>query len=85
MSGWDGWAITIATFLPILGALVILAVPKENDRLVRALGILFTGAALVVSIAIAIGFNYSQGGLQFVADVSWIPVIGARYHVWRSQ
>jgi NADH-quinone oxidoreductase subunit M len=81
MSGWDGWAITIATFLPILGALVILAVPKENDRLVRALGILFTGAALVVSIAIAIGFNYSQGGLQFVADVSWIPVIGARYHV----
>jgi len=81
MSGWDGWAITIATFLPIVGALVILAVPRENDRAVRALGILFTGAALIVAIAIAIGYDYGRGGLQFVADVSWIPVIGARYHV----
>ena len=81
MSGWDGWAITIATLLPIVGGLVILAVPRENDRLVRALGILFTGAALIVAIAIAIGYDYGRGGLQFVANVSWIPVIGARYHV----
>jgi NADH-quinone oxidoreductase subunit M len=81
MSGWDGWAITIATFLPIIGALVILAVPREHDRWVRALGIFFTGAGLVVAIAIAIGYDYGRGGLQYVANVSWIPVIGARYHV----
>ena len=81
MSGWESWAITIATFLPILGALVILAVPRENDRLVRALGILITGAALAVAISIAIGYDYSRGGLQYVANLSWIPVIGARYHV----
>ncbi len=81
MSGWDKSAITITTLLPVAGALVIIMVPKEKDRLVRALGILFTGAALVLSVAIAIGFDYGKPGLQYVLDVSWIPSIGARYHV----
>ena len=81
MSGWDEAAITVTTLLPVAGALVIIMVPKEKDRLVRALGILFTGAALVLAIAIAIGFDYGKGGLQYVLDVSWISAIGARYHV----
>ena len=81
MSGWDKSAITITTLLPIAGALVIIFVPKEKDRLVRALGILVTGAALILAIAIAVGFDYARPGLQYVLDVSWIPVIGARYHV----
>jgi NADH-quinone oxidoreductase subunit M len=81
MSGWERSAITITTLLPIAGALVIIFVPKEKDRLVRALGILVTGAALVLAMAIAIGFDYGKGGLQYVLDTSWISVIGARYHV----
>jgi NADH-quinone oxidoreductase subunit M len=79
---WDNSAITIATFLPLLGALVIALVPREQERTVRALGIVFTGAALAVAIAIAIGFRYAgSAGLQFELDVQWIPAIGARYHV----
>ncbi len=81
MSGWDRSAITVTTLLPIAGALVIIFVPKEKDRLVRALGILVTGIALALSVSIAIGFDYGRAGLQYVLDVSWIPVIGARYHV----
>ena len=78
---WQNSAITITTLLPILGAVVIILVPKENDRLVRGLGILFTGAALVLSVAIAIGFDYHRLGLQYQLDVSWIASIGVRYHV----
>jgi NADH-quinone oxidoreductase subunit M len=81
MSGWDKTAITVTTLLPVAGALVIILVPKEKDRLVRALGILFTGAALVLAVAIAIGFDYGKDGLQYVLDTSWISAIGARYHV----
>ncbi len=82
MSGWDQSAITIATFLPVVGALVIALMPKEKDRMVRGLGVLFTGAALVVAVAIAIGFDYGAGGrLQFELDTRWITVIRARYHV----
>src|ERR687897_1113369 len=78
---WESSAITITTLLPIVGALVIILVPRDRDRMVRGLGILFTGAALVLSIAIAIGFDYGRDGLQFVLDVDWIAAIGARFHV----
>jgi NADH-quinone oxidoreductase subunit M len=78
---WESSAITITTLLPIVGALVIILVPRDRDRMVRGLGILFTGAALVLSIAIAMGFDYGTDGLQFVLDVDWIAAIGARFHV----
>jgi len=79
---WENSAITIATFLPLVGALVIALVPKEREETVRALGIVFTGAALVVAILIAGGFDYGgRSGLQFELDARWIPAISARYHV----
>ncbi len=82
MSGWDKSAITIATLLPVAGGVVIAVVPREKDRLIRWLGVLFTGAALAVAIAIAIGFDYGgRQGLQFELNVRWITAINARYHV----
>ncbi len=78
---WENSAITIATFLPLAGALVIAIVPRRNEKAVRALGIAFTGAALLVAIAMAIDFDYGAAGLQFQLDTSWIPAINARYHV----
>ena len=78
---WESSAITITTLLPILGALVILLVPRDRERMVRGLGILFTGAALVLSIAMMIGFDYGTDRLQYELDVTWISAIGARYHV----
>ena len=78
---WENSAITITTLLPIAGALVIVLMPKDKERLVRGLGIFVTGAALVLAIAIAIGFDYHRSGLQFQLNVSWIRSIGVRYHV----
>jgi NADH-quinone oxidoreductase subunit M len=79
---WENSAITIATLLPLAGAMVIALVPKGNDAAVRALGIVFTGAAMIVAIALALDFDYAGGaGLQFELDTRWIPAIDARYHV----
>jgi NADH-quinone oxidoreductase subunit M len=78
---WHNSAITVTTLLPILGALVIVCVPKEKDRLVRGLGIFFTAVAFALSVAIAVGFDYGRGEFQFVLNVPWIEAIGARYHV----
>jgi NADH-quinone oxidoreductase subunit M len=81
-NGWEDWAISIATFLPLVGAVVIAFVPSSQERSIRALGIVFTGAALAVAIAIAIGFDYGAAGtLQYQVKTQWIPAIGANYHV----
>src|SRR2546428_12450885 len=82
MSGWEKSAVSLAVFLPTFGAFVIALVPGGRDRLVRTLGILFSGAALGVGIAMLFGFNYgSHPGLQFELNASWISTIHARYHV----
>src|SRR5690349_22780985 len=82
MTGWDKTAITLATFLPALGAVVVSLMPSSRDRLIRALGILFTGAALVVGIVMLFGFDFgAHQGLQFQLDASWIPAVSAHYHV----
>jgi NADH-quinone oxidoreductase subunit M len=78
---WENSAITIATLLPLAGALVIALVPRQYEKGVRALGIVFTGAALVFAIAITFTFDYGAAGLQFQLNTSWIPAIDARYHV----
>jgi len=81
-SSWQEWAITITTFLPIAGALVILLVPKDKDKMIRGLGVVIMSLAFIGAAVIAFQFDYGRSGeLQFVQDAKWIPVIGARYHV----
>jgi NADH-quinone oxidoreductase subunit M len=82
MSGWEKSAVSLAVLLPAFGAVVLAVLPTKNDRLIRGLGILFTGAALVVGVIMLFGFNYGPGhGLQFELNASWISTIHARYHV----
>jgi NADH-quinone oxidoreductase subunit M len=86
---FDDWAITLAVFLPALGALVVVLVPGDRDRLTRALGIVFTGLPLIVGVAMLFGFDFdapgafgdaeARGALQFAVDLPWISVIDARY------
>jgi NADH-quinone oxidoreductase subunit M len=79
---WEQSAVSILTFLPVVGALVIALVPSGRDRAARVLGVLFSGAALAVGIAILFGFDYGAGsGLQFEVHKSWITSVGAGYHV----
>ena len=78
---WENSAVAITTLLPLVGALVIVLMPRDKDRAIRGLGIAVTGVAFVLATAIAIGFDYGTDGLQYVLDVSWIAAIGARFHV----
>ena len=88
----NDWAITLAVFLPAVGAIVVALVPKDRDRTVRALGIVFTAIPLLIGIGILFGFEYGAAGafggvaeareaLQYSVDVSWISAIDARYFV----
>jgi NADH-quinone oxidoreductase subunit M len=88
MDWFDKSAITLATFIPAFGALVIAVMPRDRDRLVRALGLLFTGVPLLIGIAMLFRFDFRVGGafgpgsqLQFELNTKWIEPINARYHV----
>ncbi len=66
--------------LPLLGALVLLFIPRANDRAIRYFAVLVAFAAFVVSIALFVGFR-AEADLQFVERVAWIPQFGIAYYV----
>ncbi len=44
---WQQWAITITTFLPIAGAVVVMLVPSSKDKMIRGLGVVTTALAFL--------------------------------------
>jgi len=83
MSGFATWSVSTAVFLPLVGAILIFALPKTvmKDGAVYFISMVTSGLSLLISIWIAINFHFHSGGMQFQVNASWIPTIGARYHV----
>jgi NADH-quinone oxidoreductase subunit M len=75
--------LSIILFTPLLGALVLLFVPKENKNAIRWIANLFAIAGLAVSIPLVPMFWAQRAlpGFKFVEGTAnnWIPSIGAGY------
>jgi NADH-quinone oxidoreductase subunit M len=80
-STWQEWALSLAVFLPAVGALVVLAIPRAEEQLIKQAALLFTLGTLGITIAITADFDFDQGSLQFEQNKAWIDVINSRYHV----
>src|SRR5581483_2215521 len=77
------WGISLAVFLPLVGALVLTALPKEwntGNRTHVVAGV-FTAIPLAIVAFMATQFDFHSGRMQFEVNASWIPTIGARYHI----
>jgi NADH-quinone oxidoreductase subunit M len=82
MTWFDDWGVSLATFLPIVGAVLLLFIPAAQEQLVKVLGTAFGGLALVIGVVVAARFNYGAAGeIQFEVKEQWIPQINANYHI----
>ena len=82
VTGFDTWVLSLAVFLPLVGALVIMLIPKAYEMELKLVALGSSLMALVVGAYIAIQFDYGAAGeLQFVVDKGWIDVINSRYIV----
>ncbi len=73
--------LSIVTWLPTLGAIIILAAFKSNQgNLIKKFATGWFGLAFVVSLFL-FTYDKAKGGMQFLEDCQWIPVIGARYQM----
>jgi NADH-quinone oxidoreductase subunit M len=73
--------LSIITWLPTLGAVVILALFKRDQgNLIKKFTTAWFGLTFVASLFL-FGYDKAKGGMQFLEDASWIPVIGARYQM----
>lgn len=72
--------LSVLVFGPVAGALLLALVPQGSVRLVRGLSLAVTLAVFALSLGLWTGF-VPRGGFQFVERLSWIPSLGAEYHL----
>ena len=71
--------LTLVTFAPLVGALIILCIPQEKVREIRIVAFVFAGISLIASLAMLPGFNRGTYEMQFVERFAWIPSFGVQY------
>ena len=73
--------ITFLTFTPLLGGLVILGSDKQDKKLARTFGLIFSMLPALGVLALWSKFSPGDANLQFVERHSWIPSLGIEYFV----
>jgi len=66
--------LTVVTFFPLLGAIVLLFVPKENKDAIRWIAVVTSLITFLLSLIMLAQFNPSFNGMQLVVRVPWIRV-----------
>jgi NADH-quinone oxidoreductase subunit M len=79
--------LSVVTWLPTVGAILILFFNKSKNDAIRWFANFWMGICFIVSIPLITGlgslkgYDRALGGLQFIEDFDWIPIIGARYQL----
>ncbi|GIU91486.1 MAG: NADH-quinone oxidoreductase subunit M [Acidimicrobiia bacterium] len=77
-----GWGLSLIVFLPLVGGLVALAIPKDNEALLKRWSLLVALVTFLLSLWAVASFDFGAAHtFQFEADLPWIPAIGAGYHI----
>lgn len=73
--------LTLIMLVPIIGAAIILLIPRERDEAIKTVAAMASLTSLVLSIAVFFGYDRVLGGFQFQEKIDWIPQFGIGYHV----
>ncbi len=73
--------LSVILFTPLVGSVLLLFVPRESGNAHRVLGNLFGMLGFIVSLPLVAWFQVGKSGYQFQETASWIPSIGATYHL----
>ncbi len=68
------------TFLPVVGAIVVLVLPKEQRSAIKWTSLFFVGLQLLVAVILVMKFDKSltginsQAAMQFIEKATWIDI-----------
>ena len=80
MSELDPSILTLVTFAPAAGALLLMFAPRR-DREIRVFALLVSLFTFVLSLHLPAHFHRNQTGFQFVRDIPWISTPNIHYHM----
>ena len=77
----DAHILTVLTFLPLAGAILIALSAREAEARIRWIAFVVSVLDFLLSIKLFAGIGLHQAGMQFVEDYAWIGSPPIRYHV----
>lgn len=77
----DGLILTIVTFLPLLGVLIILYIPRVYLETIKITALITSFVTFLVSLYLYFNFDPLASGMQFEIVKPWIPALGISYHL----
>src|SRR5215470_1059306 len=72
--------LSIVLFTPLAGLLVLLFIPSTNARAIKLWANIASLAGFLISLPLVFNFDRTKD-FQFVERASWIPSLGASYHI----
>src|SRR4026209_1524111 len=77
----NSYILSLITWLPAVGAILILALmKKDQSSLIKRFATAWFALDFIISLWL-LKYNRGIGGMQFLEDHEWIPIIGARYQM----
>ncbi len=73
--------LTFVTFLPLLGAIAIAFLPKEDENLIKQTALAIAVGDFLLSLAFYFNFDVTNPGMQYEFSTVWIKDWGVNYHV----
>jgi NADH-quinone oxidoreductase subunit M len=71
--------LSIIILAPVLGMLIIMAIPEKQVYLTKITAVCCTGISLIAAIYAFVNYDQARGGLQFLEDIPWIQKFGITY------
>lgn len=72
--------LTLATFLPTAGALIVALLPRRG-RILQGAALIVSLATFLLTLHLPAHFAYGQPGFQFEQNAAWIQSPAIRYHL----
>ena len=73
--------LSVVLFTPLVGALLLLLIPRESEQAHKIAGNIFGVLGFLVSLPLVRWFKPEWGGFTLEETADWIPSIGAKYHL----
>src|SRR6266852_3070309 len=80
MNGLDPYILTLVTFVPAAGALLLLYFPR-CDRDIRLFALIISLLTFIFSLHLPAHFHRSKMEFHFPIDKAWIPTPNIHYHM----
>ena len=74
--------LSLMIFVPLLGMIVVLLLPRASDELIKRVTLAFTLIPLIIAVYLFIDYDRTTAGTQYVhGPIDWIKAFNIQYHV----